>query len=144
MWSNIKKQCSRKTNKKTAPSAANSIFVPFCSLKPIDTKADVTKCAFWEYEPDSLQGHWATHGCKTVHVNSNATTCSCNHLTHFAILMSSGRANVSDHPLKILIQQTCFPFFLHFYIKGRLWWSHLFSMRGRFERSIHLSVYTNY
>ncbi|TMS20495.1 Adhesion G protein-coupled receptor L4 [Larimichthys crocea] len=62
--------------------------------EPIDTKADVTKCAFWEYEPDSLQGHWATHGCKTVHTNSNATTCSCNHLTHFAILMSSGRANL--------------------------------------------------
>uniref|UniRef100_A0A8D3BM09 Adhesion G protein-coupled receptor L4 n=1 Tax=Scophthalmus maximus TaxID=52904 RepID=A0A8D3BM09_SCOMX len=65
--------------------------------EPIDTKADVTKCAFWEYEPDSLQGHWATHGCNTVHVNSNATTCSCNHLTHFAILMSSGRANLVAH-----------------------------------------------
>lgn len=86
---------------KTAPSTFNSVSVPLYSLKPIDTKADVTKCAFWEYEPDSLQGHWATHGCKTVHTNSNATTCSCNHLTHFAILMSSGRANVSEHTLKI-------------------------------------------
>ncbi|KAM4548104.1 adhesion G protein-coupled receptor L4 [Odontesthes bonariensis] len=65
--------------------------------EPIDTKADVTKCAFWEYEADSLQGHWATQGCKTVHVSSNATTCSCNHLTHFAILMSSGRANLVAH-----------------------------------------------
>ncbi|XP_034557765.1 adhesion G protein-coupled receptor L4 [Notolabrus celidotus] len=65
--------------------------------EPIDTKADVTKCAFWEYKPDSLQGRWATHGCKTVHVNSNATTCSCSHLTHFAILMSSGRANLVAH-----------------------------------------------
>ncbi|XP_047443995.1 adhesion G protein-coupled receptor L4 [Mugil cephalus] len=65
--------------------------------EPIDTKADVTKCAFWEYEADSLQGHWATHGCKALHVSSNATTCSCNHLTHFAILMSSGRANLVAH-----------------------------------------------
>uniref|UniRef100_A0A665UXW1 Adhesion G protein-coupled receptor L4 n=1 Tax=Echeneis naucrates TaxID=173247 RepID=A0A665UXW1_ECHNA len=65
--------------------------------EPIDTKADVTKCAFWEYEPGSLQGHWATRGCKTVHVTSNTTTCSCNHLTHFAVLMSSGRANVVAH-----------------------------------------------
>uniref|UniRef100_A0A8C5DLH6 Adhesion G protein-coupled receptor L4 n=1 Tax=Gouania willdenowi TaxID=441366 RepID=A0A8C5DLH6_GOUWI len=65
--------------------------------EPIDTKADVTKCAFWEYEVDSLQGHWATHGCKTVHVTSNTTSCSCNHLTHFAILMSSGRANLVAH-----------------------------------------------
>lgn len=65
--------------------------------QPIDTKADVTKCVFWEYEVDSLQGRWAAHGCKTLHVNSNATTCSCNHLTHFAILMSSGRANLVAH-----------------------------------------------
>uniref|UniRef100_A0A3Q3JSE3 Adhesion G protein-coupled receptor L4 n=1 Tax=Monopterus albus TaxID=43700 RepID=A0A3Q3JSE3_MONAL len=65
--------------------------------EPVDTKADVTKCAFWEYTLDSLQGHWATHGCKTVHVSSNATTCSCNHLTHFALLMSSGRANLVAH-----------------------------------------------
>uniref|UniRef100_A0A8C3G6B1 Adhesion G protein-coupled receptor L4 n=1 Tax=Cyclopterus lumpus TaxID=8103 RepID=A0A8C3G6B1_CYCLU len=65
--------------------------------EPVDTTADVTTCAFWEYEPESLRGHWATHGCKTVHVSSNATTCSCNHLTHFAILMSSGRANLVAH-----------------------------------------------
>ncbi|XP_056131618.1 adhesion G protein-coupled receptor L4 [Lampris incognitus] len=65
--------------------------------KPIDTEADVTKCAFWEYELASLQGRWATHGCRRVHVNSSATTCSCNHLTHFAILMSSGRANLVAH-----------------------------------------------
>ncbi|XP_068613860.1 adhesion G protein-coupled receptor L4-like [Brachionichthys hirsutus] len=65
--------------------------------EPIDTKANVTKCAFWEYELDSLQGRWATHGCKNLHVNSSATTCSCNHLTHFAILMSSGRANLLAH-----------------------------------------------
>ncbi|CAN9500363.1 unnamed protein product [Ophioblennius macclurei] len=65
--------------------------------QPIDTKADVTKCVFWDYEVNSLQGRWATHGCKTVHVNSNTTTCSCNHLTHFAILMSSGRANLVAH-----------------------------------------------
>uniref|UniRef100_A0A8D0AUV4 Adhesion G protein-coupled receptor L4 n=1 Tax=Sander lucioperca TaxID=283035 RepID=A0A8D0AUV4_SANLU len=70
------------------------------TLRHIEVKTiqtDVTKCAFWEYEVDSLQGHWATRGCKTVHVNSNATTCSCNHLTHFAILMSSGRANLVAH-----------------------------------------------
>ncbi|XP_029989109.1 adhesion G protein-coupled receptor L4 [Sphaeramia orbicularis] len=65
--------------------------------QPIDIKADVVKCAFWEYEADSLQGRWATHGCTSVHVSSNATTCSCTHLTHFAILMSSGRANLAAH-----------------------------------------------
>ncbi|XP_059922971.1 adhesion G protein-coupled receptor L4 [Gadus macrocephalus] len=65
--------------------------------EPIDVDADVTKCAFWEYDPDTLQGHWATHGCTREQVNSTATTCSCDHLTHFAILMSSGRANLVAH-----------------------------------------------
>ncbi|XP_051930503.1 adhesion G protein-coupled receptor L4 [Hippocampus zosterae] len=68
-------------------------------VEPVDLKTDITKCAFWEYTIDSLQGHWATHGCKTVHVSSNATTCTCNHLTHFAILMSSGRSNFVAHQI---------------------------------------------
>ncbi|CAB1332318.1 unnamed protein product, partial [Coregonus sp. 'balchen'] len=50
-----------------------------------------------EYDPSSMQGHWATQGCEQTHVNSTTTTCSCNHLTHFAILMSSGRANMAAH-----------------------------------------------
>ncbi|KAM8890258.1 adhesion G protein-coupled receptor L4 [Synchiropus picturatus] len=66
-------------------------------IEPIDTAADVTKCVFWEHTPDRLQGRWATEGCKTVSVSSNATSCSCNHLTHFAILMSSGQANLVAH-----------------------------------------------
>lgn len=77
------------------PAISVSTFSNSSPLQPVDAAVDVIKCAFWEYETDSLQGHWATHGCKTLHVNSSATTCSCSHLTHFAILMSSGRANVS-------------------------------------------------
>lgn len=69
---------------------------PSFSLKLIDTEGNAVKCAFWEYEPERLQGRWSTRGCRTVHVGSNATTCSCDHLTHFAILMSSGQANVSE------------------------------------------------
>ncbi|KAJ7986720.1 hypothetical protein DPEC_G00342820 [Dallia pectoralis] len=65
--------------------------------EPIDTKDDVTECAFWKYNPADMKGHWATQGCEQIYVNSTATTCSCNHLTHFAILMSSGRANLAAH-----------------------------------------------
>lgn len=89
-----------KTNK-TVVSAVNCVFVALCSSKLIDASSDVAKCAFWEYDAASLQGHWALHGCKTLHVTSNATSCSCDHLTHFAILMSSGRANVSEPAFKV-------------------------------------------
>lgn len=63
----------------------------------IDPKYDVTECAFWKYTPVMMTGHWATEGCERLHVNDSHSTCSCNHLTHFAILMSSGRENLLAH-----------------------------------------------
>uniref|UniRef100_A0A672RAZ8 Adhesion G protein-coupled receptor L4 n=1 Tax=Sinocyclocheilus grahami TaxID=75366 RepID=A0A672RAZ8_SINGR len=55
-----------------------------------------TKCAFWEYS-QSMMGHWSLDGCTRTHVNATHTLCSCNHLTHFAILMSSAQANLLAH-----------------------------------------------
>ncbi|KAL2090107.1 hypothetical protein ACEWY4_014795 [Coilia grayii] len=63
----------------------------------IDPVVDVTKCAFWEYSVDTMEGRWALKGCQRSQVNTSHTTCTCNHLTHFAILMSSGRANLLAH-----------------------------------------------
>ena len=35
-------------------------------------------------------GHWSTEGCeRTKSSTSNSTVCHCNHLTHFAILLSA-------------------------------------------------------
>ncbi|MCJ8737816.1 hypothetical protein PDJAM_G00028430 [Pangasius djambal] len=65
--------------------------------EPIDPETDETKCAFWDYSLSNMKGHWSIEGCKRSHVNKTHTTCSCNHLTHFAILMSSGRANLAAH-----------------------------------------------
>ena len=41
------------------------------------------------YSSDIGGGDWNTSGCTTV-VNGDIVTCSCNHLTHFAILLSPG------------------------------------------------------
>ncbi|XP_027016012.2 adhesion G protein-coupled receptor L4 [Tachysurus fulvidraco] len=65
--------------------------------EPIDPEIDESKCAFWDYSPSRMKGHWSIEGCKRSRVNKTHTTCSCNHLTHFAILMSSGRANLAAH-----------------------------------------------
>ncbi|XP_036378666.1 adhesion G protein-coupled receptor L4 [Megalops cyprinoides] len=65
--------------------------------EPIDSEVYVTICAFWKYSPVSMRGHWDTEGCTRQHVNSSHTSCTCNHLTHFAILMSSGKANLLAH-----------------------------------------------
>ncbi|XP_066503661.1 adhesion G protein-coupled receptor L4 [Hoplias malabaricus] len=65
--------------------------------EPIDPENDETKCAFWDYSPANMKGQWSLKGCERSSVNKSHTTCSCNHLTHFAILMSSGRANLAAH-----------------------------------------------
>ena len=38
---------------------------------------------------------WLTDGCEEVNVTNNTVVCECNHLTHFAILLSPN-LNVSQ------------------------------------------------
>ncbi|XP_041886326.1 adhesion G protein-coupled receptor L4 isoform X3 [Corvus kubaryi] len=59
------------------------------TLKYAKTADKDIKCAFWNYS-DTMNGNWATEGCELTHSNSTHISCKCNHLTHFAVLMSSG------------------------------------------------------
>ncbi|XP_039876846.1 adhesion G protein-coupled receptor L2-like isoform X7 [Simochromis diagramma] len=52
-------------------------------------------CSFWNYSERSMMGYWSTQGCKLLETNKSHTTCSCSHLTNFAILMAH-RGNVRD------------------------------------------------
>ncbi|RXM30785.1 Adhesion G protein-coupled receptor L4 [Acipenser ruthenus] len=63
-------------------------------VRPVNQDVE-TKCAFWRYSIDNMKGHWSTEGCERTHFNTSHTGCKCNHLTHFAILMSSGQADVN-------------------------------------------------
>ncbi|GCC21435.1 hypothetical protein chiPu_0019907 [Chiloscyllium punctatum] len=56
-------------------------------LEPLEKQKAV--CVFWNYSTVSMEGEWATEGCKTLHFNATHTTCRCSHLTNFAVLMSS-------------------------------------------------------
>ncbi|XP_067288424.1 adhesion G protein-coupled receptor L4 [Pseudorasbora parva] len=76
--------------------ALNNVTFTLKHTQEIDPAHDETKCAFWEYS-QSMMGHWGLDGCIRTHVNSTHTSCSCNHLTHFAILMSSAQANLLAH-----------------------------------------------
>nr|XP_014345683.1 PREDICTED: adhesion G protein-coupled receptor L4 [Latimeria chalumnae] len=60
-------------------------------------KNGYAKCAFWNYSQDTMQGQWSTKGCERQNTNATHTTCKCNHLTHFAILMSSARFKDVDN-----------------------------------------------
>uniref|UniRef100_A0A665WAL9 Adhesion G protein-coupled receptor L2a n=1 Tax=Echeneis naucrates TaxID=173247 RepID=A0A665WAL9_ECHNA len=48
-----------------------------------------SNCSFWNYSERSMMGYWSTQGCRLLESNKTHTTCSCSHLTNFAILMAS-------------------------------------------------------
>lgn len=51
---------------------------------------------------DSLPtGDWNTRGCSPL-INGDTVSCSCNHLTHFAILLSPGVQVENDYQLCIM------------------------------------------
>ncbi|KAM8789801.1 adhesion G protein-coupled receptor L4 [Rhynchonycteris naso] len=65
-----------------------------------------SQCAFWNYSPDTMNGSWSSEGCELTYSNETHTSCSCNHLTHFAILMSSGTSiGIKDYNILTRITQ---------------------------------------
>ncbi|XP_001100419.4 adhesion G protein-coupled receptor L4 isoform X1 [Macaca mulatta] len=63
-------------------------------------------CAFWNYSPDTMNGTWSSEGCELTYSNETHTSCRCNHLTHFAILMSSGPSiGIKDYNILTRITQ---------------------------------------
>ncbi|KAI4874689.1 hypothetical protein NFI96_023777 [Prochilodus magdalenae] len=59
------------------------------TLEHLDTENYFNpNCSFWNYSERSMMGYWSTQGCKLLGTNKTHTTCSCSHLTNFAILMA--------------------------------------------------------
>ncbi|XP_076977708.1 adhesion G protein-coupled receptor E5 isoform X2 [Tamandua tetradactyla] len=56
-------------------------------------------CAFWKGGGDK-GGHWATTGCWRLGSLNGSTTCQCNHLSSFAILMA--HYDVEDPKLALI------------------------------------------
>ncbi|XP_005743095.1 latrophilin-3 isoform X6 [Pundamilia nyererei] len=45
-------------------------------------------CSFWSYSKRTMTGYWSTQDCRLLGTNKTHTTCSCTHLTNFAVLMA--------------------------------------------------------
>ncbi|XP_033466252.2 adhesion G protein-coupled receptor L3 isoform X5 [Epinephelus lanceolatus] len=45
-------------------------------------------CSFWSYSKRTMTGYWSTQDCRLLGTNRTHTTCSCTHLTNFAVLMA--------------------------------------------------------
>uniref|UniRef100_H2YZV2 GAIN-B domain-containing protein n=1 Tax=Ciona savignyi TaxID=51511 RepID=H2YZV2_CIOSA len=62
------------------------------------TQRNSMRCVFWmpKLEENSSAGHWASDGCTTLRSNSTHTSCECDHLTNFAILMDVVGVELGD------------------------------------------------
>ena len=69
-------------------------------------------CVFWETEAKEGFGDWSTESCILQETKNGVSTCHCNHLTHFGLLL------------------VCLPIFL-FQIIGPLYYLNLeYSLKG--------------
>ncbi|XP_062262534.1 adhesion G-protein coupled receptor G2 [Platichthys flesus] len=60
---------------------------------PVDFKA---VCVFWDFAYNNGSGGWNENGCSVLNSTDNMTTCGCNHLTSFAILLDLARQPLTD------------------------------------------------
>uniref|UniRef100_A0AAQ4QBU5 Adhesion G protein-coupled receptor L1a n=1 Tax=Gasterosteus aculeatus aculeatus TaxID=481459 RepID=A0AAQ4QBU5_GASAC len=60
-------------------------------------------CSFWNYSERSMTGQWSSQGCKLLHTNSTHTTCSCSHLTNFAVLMAHSEPDYQERMHELIL-----------------------------------------
>ncbi|XP_065112378.1 uncharacterized protein adgrg4b [Paramisgurnus dabryanus] len=59
-------------------------------------------CAYWDFNKNDGYGGWNPNGCWTYNVSKDYTTCLCDHLTHFGVLLDVSRTPIDEKNEKIL------------------------------------------
>ena len=72
-------------------------FLLVSLLKTHRSHGDLTQYVS-TYSDNKSTGEWSDRGCSLVNSTSTLSVCVCNHLTHFAILLSPKEVNVT-HPI---------------------------------------------
>ncbi|XP_068735265.1 adhesion G-protein coupled receptor D1-like [Montipora capricornis] len=78
-----------------------SVFADHVTFK-LQNKKDSIKeksdCVFWNFSISSrFNGAWSSEGCTLVEDSTETTTCDCNHLTNFAVLMEVGETEIPSN-----------------------------------------------
>ncbi|KAM9795121.1 adhesion G-protein coupled receptor G2 [Neosynchiropus ocellatus] len=79
----------------------DKVLVTFRHLTPNSLHHQV-KCVFWDFQINDGHGGWSGRGCVTQSASSNQTSCQCDHLTHFALLLDVSRTPISETDSYIL------------------------------------------
>ncbi|XP_069460045.1 adhesion G protein-coupled receptor E1-like isoform X2 [Ambystoma mexicanum] len=76
---------SGQITSKTRSAFSDPVIIILEHLKEMEFIHNVI-CVFWNGIKEG--GSWSRHGCELLASNSTHTTCSCNHLSSFAIIMT--------------------------------------------------------
>ncbi|TRY57145.1 hypothetical protein DNTS_002626 [Danionella cerebrum] len=86
-------------------ASVSSLEMPvMVTLRHLQHKEDgsIAKCVFWDFSQNMNQGGWNETGCETVTSNATYTSCSCDHLTHFGVLLDISKTPISQKDERIL------------------------------------------
>ncbi|KAF7656917.1 hypothetical protein LDENG_00034460 [Lucifuga dentata] len=63
----------------------------------------VASCVFWDFTQNGGGGGWNSTGCSVLNATQEDTTCSCDHLTSFAILLDLSREGIIDRQHALIL-----------------------------------------
>ncbi|CAL8269840.1 unnamed protein product [Boreogadus saida] len=92
---------SASINNRTVSNLNQRVEVTLSNNRAMQEHENV-KCVFWDFGDNEGQGGWNSTGCETRPISANVTSCFCNHLTSFAVLLDISRAPMSEKDREIL------------------------------------------
>ncbi|XP_051716971.1 adhesion G-protein coupled receptor G4 isoform X1 [Ctenopharyngodon idella] len=74
------------------------------TLRHLENKEDqdTAKCVYWDFNKNNEKGGWNNTGCETMKSNATHTSCSCDHLTHFGVLLDISKTPINPKDERIL------------------------------------------
>ncbi|TDH05214.1 hypothetical protein EPR50_G00139510 [Perca flavescens] len=60
------------------------------------------QCVYWNFNKNNGNGGWDDYGCRKYNSSSDYTTCLCDHLTHFGVLLDVSRTPLDPADEQIL------------------------------------------
>ncbi|XP_056103665.1 adhesion G-protein coupled receptor G4 [Rhinichthys klamathensis goyatoka] len=66
------------------------------------TKDQNVQCVYWDFNKNDGYGGWSPKGCWTYNISKDYTTCLCDHMTHFGVLLDVSRTPIDEINERIL------------------------------------------
>ncbi|XP_053347087.1 adhesion G-protein coupled receptor G2 [Clarias gariepinus] len=112
----------------------NTFNLTFRNVNPND---GMPLCSSWDGQ--GAAPNWTTDGCNTSYVNGTVT-CSCQHLTFFAVLMSIPPKSISTSDFNNLTYITSIGCGLSLFFITIALFMHFLLRRGRASISVHILI----